>query len=52
MGARDAFRERHPHVRAYTYIRPTGCALRLDELWLLRPPGGDYEVFNSAIVMQ
>ena len=49
-GCRDAFRERHPFLRAYTYASRTQTASRFDQVWVRSPPGATLDVLNAAII--
>ena len=50
IGAQDSFRARHPGTTAYTYVHHSGCASRLDQVWVRPGIGTNIPVLNSAIL--
>ena len=49
-GLLDAFRVRHPSLRAYTFFAHSGAASRLDAVWLLPSPDAQVSVLNASVL--
>ena len=50
MGLQDAFRARHPSLKAYTFYSNSGAASRLDGVWFFAPLGIEVQPLNAAVL--